>query len=96
MSQLWLGRRFQLNERGSHAAWGKAGSDRVSVEIAPEALEQGIGDPATFLLKRHASIQKAARAMWAAGDATPVAHGFSGPLDHYRITLSHLESAKPD
>jgi hypothetical protein len=88
MKQLWLGRRFQLNERGHYEAWGKSQGERVSVEIDPSFIDREQGHPETALLKMHASIQRAAREKWAAGDAAPIPHTFSGRLDHHRVTLS--------
>jgi hypothetical protein len=88
MKQLWLGRRFQLNEKGRYAAWGQSQGERLSVEIDANFIDPKAGDPETLLLKMHANIQRAAREKWAANEATPVAHPFSGRLDHHRLTLS--------
>lgn len=88
MSQLWVGRRFQLNERGHYEAWSKSQGERISVEIDASFIDARAGDPASLLLKMHANIQRAAREKWAAGETTPVAHPFTGRLDHHRVTLS--------
>src|SRR5690606_5382209 len=88
VSELWLGRRFQLNDRGNYAAFGKSRGERVSVEIDPSFHKGATGDPETFLLKQHAIIQRAAREKWAAGEATVVLHPFSGRLDYHLVTLS--------
>ena len=37
MKQLWVGRRFQLNERGHYEASSKSQGERVSVEIDGKA-----------------------------------------------------------
>ena len=88
MKQLWVGRRFQLNERGHYEAWSKSQGERISVEIDASFIDPKAGDQETLLLKMHANIQRAAREKWAAGETTPVAHPFSGRLDHHRVTLS--------
>lgn len=88
MKQLWVGRRFQLNERGHYEAWSKSQGERISVEIDASFMDPTAGDPETLLLKMHTHIQRAAREKWAAGETTPVAHPFSGRLDHHRVTLS--------
>ena len=88
MKQLWVGRRFQLNERGHYEASSKSQGERVSVEIDANSIDPKAGDPETLLLKMHANIQRAAREKWAAGDTTPVAHPFTGRRDHHRVTLS--------
>ena len=43
------------------------------------------------LLKLHHQLQSAARERWAAGEAKPVLHSFSGKLDHYRIVISESD-----
>jgi hypothetical protein len=91
MTQLWLGRRFQLNERGNYEAWGKSQGERISVEIDSSFIEPERGDPETFLLKMHPDIQRAAREKWVAGEAAPVIHPFSGRFDHHRVTLSRKD-----
>ena len=88
MNQLWVGRRFQLNERGNYEAWSKSQGERISVEIDASFIGPTAGDPASLLLEMHANIQRAAREKWAAGESTPVAHPFSGRVDHHRETLS--------
>lgn len=88
MNQLWLGRRFQLNDEGNYAAWGKSRSERVSVEIDSNVYEAQPGDPESVLLRLHPKIQRAAREKWVAGETTPVQHPFSGRLDYHRLTLS--------
>lgn len=94
MSQLWLGRRFELNERGRYEAWGKARADRISVEIDPDVLTKHEADPQSYLMKVHAAIQRAARRSWEAGETTAVPHPFSGRLDHYRVMLSRGDLAE--
>ena len=62
--------------------------ERISVEIDASFIDPKAGEPETLLLKMHANIQRAAREKWAAGESTPVAHPFTGRLDHHRVTLS--------
>ena len=88
MKQLWVGRRFQLNERGHYEAWSMSQGERISVEIDASFIDPKAGEPETLLLKMHANIQRVAREKWAAGETTPVPHPFSGRLDHHRVTLS--------
>ena len=51
MTKLWLGRRFQLNERGHYEAWGKSQAERISVEIDSSVIQPERVDPETLLLK---------------------------------------------
>jgi len=91
MTQLWLGRRFQLNERGHYEVWGNSRGERISVEVDSGFVDRKAGDPEMLLLKMHGNIQRAARKKWAAGEATRVLHAFSGRLNHHRVTLSTEE-----
>jgi hypothetical protein len=77
VTQLWVGRRFQLNERGHYEAWGNVQGERISVEIDSSFIDRKAGDPETILLKMHANIQRAACEKWAAGEAAPVIHPFA-------------------
>lgn len=38
MKQLWLGRRFQLNEQGLYAAWGKSQGDALALRSTRPSL----------------------------------------------------------
>ena len=72
MKQLWVGRRFQLNERGHYEASSKSQGERVSVEIDANFIDPQAGDPETLLLKMHVEAAIRGRSsvvVWALGPA---------------------------
>lgn len=89
MRQLWLGRRFRKNHKGTYTVAGGCGKERVEIEIDSTFLSPGDAeDPPSALIRMHPKIREAARRKWASGEAAPVIHSCSKQLSHYAISIT--------